>query len=69
MNPKELASLKKVVAAVIKENLPEGKVNPAGKKRRHCPACVENQPNQMAHYGGCLPDVDIGETWSDMEKK
>jgi hypothetical protein len=68
MDPKELASLKKIVAAVIKENLPEGDVKPA-KKRRNCSGCVENQPNQMAHYGGCLPDVDIGETWSDMEKK
>ena len=68
MDAKELTALKKIVAAVIKENLPEGEVKPA-KKRRPCQACVENQSNQMAHYGGCLPDVDNGETWSDMEKK
>ena len=21
-----------------------------------CPGCAENQPNQMAHFGGCVPD-------------
>jgi len=21
-----------------------------------CPGCAENQPNQIAHFGGCIPD-------------
>jgi hypothetical protein len=71
MDPKELAALKKIIAEVIKEKtIPEQTIAPAAKKVwRGCQACLENQPNQIAHYGGCLPDIEIGETWSDMEKK
>jgi hypothetical protein len=35
-------------------------------KVRPCQGCVEDQPNQEAHYGGCLPDLYGGETWDDM---
>jgi hypothetical protein len=43
----------------------EGVVQPA-KKKRVCSGCTENQPNQIAHYGGCMPDVYAGETWDDL---
>ena len=71
MDHKELVALKKIISEVIKEKtIPNQTVAPAAKKvGRYCSACLENQPNQMAHYGGCLPDIEIGETWSDMEKK
>lgn len=26
------------------------------KRPRTCRGCQEDQPNQMAHYGGCIPD-------------
>jgi len=26
------------------------------KRRRVCRGCQEDQPNQLAHYGGCIPD-------------
>ena len=26
------------------------------KRQRTCQGCEEDQPNQMAHYGGCIPD-------------
>ena len=26
------------------------------KRPRTCQGCEEDQPNQMAHYGGCIPD-------------
>ena len=30
---------------------------PESRKRpRTCQGCEEDQPNQMAHYGGCIPD-------------
>ena len=29
------------------------------KRRANCMACKECQPNQMAHYGGCMPDPDM----------
>jgi hypothetical protein len=35
------------------------------KKRRVCQGCKDDQPNQLAHYGGCIPNIDIGEDWSD----
>jgi hypothetical protein len=28
------------------------------KRPRTCQGCEEDQPNQMAHYGGCIPDPD-----------
>ena len=47
----------------------EEKVAPGApkKKRRRCQACVEEQPNQQAHYGGCMPDPTLGETWEDFK--
>ena len=44
----------------------EGVVQPPSKKKRICSGCLENQPNQIAHYGGCMPDVYAGETWDDL---
>ena len=35
-------------------------------KVRPCQGCIEDQPNQEGHYGGCLPDLYAGETWDDM---
>ena len=32
---------------------------------RNCEGCIENQPNQLAHYGGCMPDIFAGESWDD----
>jgi hypothetical protein len=26
------------------------------KRPKICHGCEEDQPNQMAHYGGCIPD-------------
>lgn len=28
---------------------------------RICQGCIENQPNQLAHYGGCMPNIFMGE--------
>jgi len=36
-------------------------------KVSQCQGCLEEQPNQLAHYGGCLPDLLSGETWEDFE--
>lgn len=33
---------------------------------RNCQGCIENQPNQLAHYGGCMPNLLGTETWDDM---
>ena len=33
---------------------------------RVCQGCLEDQPNQLAHYGGCMPDLFAGETWEDL---
>jgi len=33
---------------------------------RPCQGCIEDQPNQLAHYGGCMPDMLAGETWDDL---
>ena len=37
-----------------------------------CWGCSDNQPNQEAHYGGCLPDTldveddEVPDTWEDL---
>jgi len=41
-------------------------------RKRHirtttCSGCKTDQPNQQAHFGGCMPDVGAGETWEDMD--
>jgi hypothetical protein len=33
---------------------------------RKCQGCIEKQPNQLAHYGGCLPNLFSGENWEDI---
>lgn len=48
-------------AREIKQDMPEGRVEPLVKKARVCIGCEEKQPNQQAHMGGCLPDWN--ETW------
>jgi len=45
----------------VKEQIPEGQIEPLAKKPRKCVGCEEKQPNQQAHMGGCLPDIH--ETW------
>lgn len=35
-----------------------------------CQGCLEHQPNQMAHYGGCLQDPGIPEDFlSNTQRK
>jgi hypothetical protein len=33
-----------------------------------CVGCSQNQPNQQAHMGGCLPDIDdeVPDSWEDL---
>ena len=33
---------------------------------RKCQGCIDDEPNQLAHYGGCMPDLFAGETWEDL---
>jgi len=35
---------------------------------RNCRGCLEDQPNQLAHYGGCMPNLFAGETWDDFQE-
>ena len=42
---------------------PELEIEPQPRK---CQGCIEDQPNQLAHYGGCMPDLFAGETWDDL---
>jgi hypothetical protein len=41
--------LTEVIQSLIEQ--PESRKRP-----RTCQGCLEEQPNQMAHYGGCIPD-------------
>ena len=50
----------------LSESEPKSEPQKLTFKIRPCQGCVEDQPNQLAHYGGCLPDLFAGETWDDM---
>ena len=33
------------------------------KRPRKCDGCIRDVLNQLGHYGGCIPDINKGETW------
>jgi hypothetical protein len=59
----QLAEQLKICDNMLKElsrKLDEVRTNIRPTKRaRYCRGCDEDQPNQLAHYGGCIPDCGL----------